>query len=129
MNTKRILVVDDMIDVRRTAAGMLRDAGHSVEMCGSAAEALSHLRKEYFDVVLLDIRLDDSDDQDISGLNLATEISNLWPKTSIIILTAFATVNMVEQALKPDRAGRQIAVSFLEKTDMGELPRFIENLP
>jgi len=56
-----ILVVDDNIINQRVVAGLLEKDGHRMVTVGSADEALSSLRKEPFDIVLMDMEMPNTD--------------------------------------------------------------------
>lgn len=59
--TGSILVVDDSRSSRELLAHQLRQAGHAVEVAGTASEALDLASQQEFDVILLDVLLPDSD--------------------------------------------------------------------
>lgn len=59
--TGAVLVVDDSPTSRELLAHQLRQAGHTVEVAGTASEALDLVFQQEFDVVLLDVLLPDSD--------------------------------------------------------------------
>lgn len=56
-----ILVVDDNIINQRVVAGLLEKDGHRMVTVGSADEAISCLRKDHFDVVLMDMEMPNTD--------------------------------------------------------------------
>lgn len=66
---KRVLVVDDVEELRQLLMMLLEKVGHDVVGVASGAEALAALAEQDFDVVLLDIHL-----LDIDGLELARRI-------------------------------------------------------
>jgi DNA-binding NtrC family response regulator len=91
-----VLVVDDESLIRWSLAEVLADSGHLVDEAGDGASAVSLLADgEQFDVVLLDYRLPDSND-----LHLLETIRGLSPGSTVIMMTAFGTTEMVEGALK-----------------------------
>jgi CheY-like chemotaxis protein len=57
----RILVVDDSLDVIHSAASVLRHLGHEVDFAINGYAALEAARRFRPEVVLLDIRLPDTD--------------------------------------------------------------------
>ncbi len=83
----KVLVVDDIKDVRDTLAGVLKDAGHSVETVGSEQEAISALTKETFHFIVIDIRLRGHEDEDESGIELAKTIRKKGIRSKIIFVT------------------------------------------
>ena len=102
-----ILVVDDLPDPRATIHGLLEDAGYVVHSVSNKEEALRVLDSEHFQVAVLDVRLDEWDEDNRDGLYLMHEINNIDPMVAIIILTGYADVKMVQEALQPDREGLQ----------------------
>jgi len=125
VKNKRILVVDDLPDVRATVSGLLSDAGFDVRSASSKHDALHLLRVDQFNVAILDIRLDDTDEDNKDGLLLMHEIKKHHPKTATIILTGYADVKMVREALQPDRNGNSPAFGFLEKTELDQLGEYV----
>jgi CheY-like chemotaxis protein len=57
---KRVLVVDDSLDMIHSMAHVLRDMGHEVEFAINGYAALEAARRFRPEVVLLDIRLPDT---------------------------------------------------------------------
>ena len=57
MSRKRILVVDDEVDIVNLVRLILEDAGYEVQASVSGVEALDKLRNEQFDLVLLDVMM------------------------------------------------------------------------
>lgn len=121
MKNAQILVVDDYPDVLDTVSGVLLDEGYQVSRAPDRKRALRLLAEQHFDVAVLDVRLDDSDEDNRDGLELMHEINAWYPSTAVIILTAFADVPMVREALEPRIGGRSPAFAFLEKTEFENL--------
>ncbi len=94
--TLRVLVVEDEPLIRWSVTEMLAQAGHTVLEAGDGASALRAVREASgsIDVVLLDFRLPDSHD-----LTLLSEIRRLMPRSVVILVTAFATSDVVTDAL------------------------------
>jgi CheY-like chemotaxis protein len=86
-NICRVLVIDDIEDVRSTVAGILGDAGYSVKTAGSESKAISTLKKEVFHFIVIDIRLHGHDDADDSGVELAKKIRENGIRSKIIFVT------------------------------------------
>ena len=119
-------MVDDLPDVRLTLSGLLSDEGYEVCPVSSRAEALQAVDAGHFHVAVLDVRLDETDEENREGLLLMREIKEKDPNVAIIILTGYADVQMVRDALQPDRDGKSTAYGFLEKTEVEQLPACVE---
>jgi CheY-like chemotaxis protein len=126
MSQGRILVVEDIPDVRTTICGIIKDAGYYAYPVSTREEALKILETEHFHVAVLDIRLDDSDEDNQDGILLMREIADKHPLVTNIILTGYANVDLIQTALQPDRQGISPAFSFLKKEDIIELPDYIQ---
>ena len=112
----RILVVDDESLIRWSLGETLRDLGHLVSEAGDGETALRTVTDAdgLFDVVLLDYHLPDSHD-----LALLSQIRQLAPAAAVIMMTAFATPEMADGALRIG-AYRVVAKPF-EVHDMADL--------
>lgn len=121
MIKKRVLIVDDVADWRLTLKGLLVDAGFDVEIAGSVRAALDALASHHFDLALLDIRLDESDEENAGGLNLAFEIRKTDPNMKIIIFTGYATVENMKKAFRD-----LFVADFIQKTQTDELLKIVQ---
>jgi serine phosphatase RsbU (regulator of sigma subunit) len=79
--TERILAVDDDPGMRRVFSRTLSPP-YRVELAKGLAEARSRLKASFFDMVLLDIQLQDGD-----GYALCREIRRESPETDVILIT------------------------------------------
>lgn len=95
MAGSKILVVDDEQSVATTIKAILQLDGNEVIAVTTGKEALEHLRKQEFDVVLTDLRLDDLD-----GIEILRETQKLWPDTVSIMLTGYASLESAVTALR-----------------------------
>lgn len=125
MCEKRVLVVDDLSDVRATLSGLLPDEGYDVHAVSDRVEALRALDTTRFHVAVLGVRLDECDEDNQQGLLLMHEIKEKHPCIAIIILTGYADVKMVREALGPDSKGISPAFGFLEKSEIDRLPECV----
>jgi CheY-like chemotaxis protein len=125
MSQGRILVVDDLPDWRATLSGILLDEGYEVCVAGDRQEALRLLEAECFHLAVLDVRLDEADEDNREGLELMRQIKAYDPTTAVIILTGYADVRMVQDALRPQANGLPFAYSFVEKPNSKELIEFV----
>ncbi len=120
----KILVVDDLPDVRKTVSGLLRDEGYLVRAAASRPEALEILENERFHIAVLDVRLDESDEDNQDGMELLAAINQCYPAITVIMLTGYADVEMVRKALLPVN-GRRPAYSVVLKNEMMGLPETV----
>jgi CheY-like chemotaxis protein len=125
MSKGRILVVDDLPDWRATLSGILLDEGYEVCVAGDRQEALRLLAAKRFHLAVLDVRLDEADEDNREGLELMRQIKAYDPTTAVIILTGYADVRMVQDALRPQANGLPFAYSFVEKPNSKELIEFV----
>ncbi len=80
-----LLVIDDEGDIRHLYAAELEDEGHSVVTCGNRNDAMEQIRHQVFDLVILDIQLDQE-----SGLELLQQISHEQENIPVILCTAYS---------------------------------------
>lgn len=125
-NPIRVLVVDDLEDWRKTLSGLLAEEGYDVRSAASKAEALDVLSAESCNVAILDVRLDETDEDNREGLVLMHEIREKHPAVAVIILTGYADVDMVREALEPRDGEGSPAFGFLEKTKMDQLAEYVK---
>ena len=92
----RVLIVDDEPLIRWSLSETLGDRGCAVAEAGDRAEAVAVVSTAHpaFDVVLLDFRLPDSDD-----LGLLATIRRLIPDAQVILMSAYGTPEVQQQAL------------------------------
>ena len=127
MSQGRVLVVEDLPDVQATICGIIEDAGYSTCAASSREEALKLLNTLHIHVAVLDIRLDESDEDNQDGILLMREIADKYPSVVTIMLTGYANLDLVTSALQPNRQGISPAFGFLRKeNEMMELPDFIQ---
>jgi len=81
-NGMRVLVVDDEQEFVATLVKRLSRRGMVCATAFTGAEAIAVVRRESFDVVLLDMKLPDMD-----GNEVLREVKKLKPETQVVILT------------------------------------------
>jgi CheY-like chemotaxis protein len=110
-----VLFADNNVEFLQTWKEFLEREGFQVFPALDPVEARNILEQRHVDLVIVDIRLlNDDDDKDISGLNLAKRVAPSVPK---IILTRFPTYDAVREALGPQLVGLPPAVDFIAKQD------------
>ncbi len=91
----RILVVDDEESMRDVLGKILASEGYGVARAANGKEALEALEREEFDFILCDIRM-----PSMGGLELLKEISARGIRGTVIMMSAFGTVETAIEAMK-----------------------------
>jgi signal transduction histidine kinase/CheY-like chemotaxis protein len=106
----RILAVDDEERLARLVARMLSSQGHSVSIATSGEQALAHLGRQPFDLVISDLGLGSG----MNGWELADALRERYPVVRVILATGWGAGISPEEAAahgvraviaKPYRAG------------------------
>src|SRR4051794_22036368 len=90
-----VLVIDDEQNIRTTLSIYLESIGCHVASASTPKQALAALAEERYDLAFLDLRLGAA-----NGLDLLPDLLAESPALSIVILTAYATVNTAVEAVK-----------------------------
>jgi DNA-binding NtrC family response regulator len=90
-----ILVVDDEIEIREGLEALLTSENFQVTLADTGAAGLQKLEDNPFDLMLLDVSLPDR-----NGLELLREIRLRDPQISIILITAYGSIDMARAAFK-----------------------------
>ncbi len=113
--TGRVLVVDDHAPARESMAEVLREAGHDVACCSSAAEALRRLAETAVDCVVTDLKM-----PGMSGLEFIAQIEQRCLSVQVVMVTAHASVASAVEAM------RHGAFDYIEKPfDVDGLERLV----
>lgn len=97
MAKKKILIIDDDIDICQLLQRFLERKGYAVTTAFKANEGLAILNRRTIDLVLTDFRL-----PDMEGLDLITEIKKSKPEVPVIVITGYSDV---KQAVKVIQLG------------------------
>jgi CheY-like chemotaxis protein len=91
----KVMMVDDESRFRETTSTLLRKKGFETTMAASGEEALSLIRSNPQDVVVLDVRMDGMD-----GHTALAEIKKIAPNTQVIMLTGHGSEGSAESSRK-----------------------------
>jgi len=94
MNSKQILVVDDDSSLRSVMKMQLEEAGYQVALAADGAEAYDLIREIRPQLVISDLKMP------TSGLELMRRIAADDIQPTLIIVTAFGTVETAVEAMK-----------------------------
>lgn len=90
-----VLIVDDSEIIRLFLEQLLISEGCDVVTAETGEEAVEYFKKRVFDAAFIDVRL-----PGMSGLETFKAMLKINPKTKAIMMTAYATDEIVEEAVK-----------------------------
>lgn len=91
----KVLIVDDDKNICKALSLSLKTTDCYVAIASSVDEAIVHLKREKFDVVLSDFKMDKK-----TGLDLLAEIKSVQRDLIVIIMTAFSSVDNAVAVMK-----------------------------
>lgn len=94
MSVSHILVVDDEGVIREGLRRILERAGHLVTLALNGRQALDHMQKEMFDLVISDLKM-----PGMGGLEVLRLIGRLQPEIPVLIITGYSTAEMAADAV------------------------------
>jgi DNA-binding NtrC family response regulator len=95
MSQANVLIVEDNEDLCQTLADVLRKGSNKVRTSFTGEHALSILKKDIIDLVLLDIKL-----PDLNGIKILERIKEIDPEILVIMITALNDARPAVDALK-----------------------------
>jgi DNA-binding response OmpR family regulator len=116
----RILIVDDEPDIVMVVRITLEKAGHGVEEVGDGNEALKKLKKEKFDLILLDVMLPGDNGWEVCRKIKADE------KTKDILIVMFTVRTSEDSVAKGKECGADAQID--KPFGMGDLVGIVEKV-
>jgi len=104
----QVLVVEDDRTVAENLKRHLEKRGHKVELSYSEKTAIDRIQREHFDVVLVDMFLEEED----SGIRILETAKKCKPPKKVVILTAYGSDPNRESAMRLGADG------YLEKHEV-----------
>ena len=104
MKMAHILVIDDEKAIRNTLKEILEYEKHRVSLAANGLEGLELLKKEQFDALLLDIKMEGMD-----GMEVLEQVSKDYPDLPVVMISGHGTVDTAVKAIKMG------AFDFIEK--------------
>jgi len=89
-----VLLVDDEPIVGKRLKPALEKSGYQIETYEDGAQALERIAQQDFDIVVTDIRM-----EPVDGLKVLEAALKKNPRTKVIIITGYATVEIAREAL------------------------------
>src|ERR1700756_5761429 len=90
-----VLIIDDEAGIRESLQTLLELEGYDVETAATGEQGLNRLGQRTFDLILLDLALPDR-----NGLDILAELRVQDPGVSVIMITAYGTVENAVRALQ-----------------------------
>jgi DNA-binding NtrC family response regulator len=90
----QVLVLDDEPIVGKRLQPALAKVGCDVEVFDAPAPALERIEGKAFHIVVTDIRM-----EDIDGIEVLERVLERYPKTKVIMITGYATVEVAREAM------------------------------
>ena len=91
----RVLIVDDEVQLAEAFKKQLTKEKMDIVTAYCGSDAINLVKKENFDVAVLDIKLPDTD-----GVDLLLKLKQIEPTIEIIMLTGFASVDTAIRSMK-----------------------------
>src|SRR5690242_18026123 len=92
---RKVLVIDDELDIREGLELLLSTEGYAVELAANATEGMRKMESRSYDLVLLDLMMPDR-----SGMEVLQDIRQRDRETPIFMITAYGSVEAAVNALK-----------------------------
>jgi two-component system NtrC family response regulator len=94
-NLNLILVVDDDVSLRRVMKMQLEEAGYEVALAADSIEGQAILNERRPKLVITDLRMPGA-----GGMDLLRSVREEHPETTVIMITAFGSVETAVEAMK-----------------------------
>lgn len=95
-----ILIVEDDEDWCRLLVRYLGEESYKLEVADSFSLATELLRQDSFQVIILDLRLVEEDDENFQGMELLRVLREKDQDVAVIIVSAYGTVEHVREGFK-----------------------------
>jgi len=95
-----ILIVDDNVSLCRTLSLVLGRQGYAVNTAKDGLEALDRVKENPFDMIFMDIKMPLMD-----GVETYRRIKKIRPEAVVMMMTAYAVEDLVQQALEEGAYG------------------------
>lgn len=91
----RVLIVDDEKSIRSTLRDILEFEQYDVEEAVDGLDAIAHLKKQQYDVIIMDIKMPKMD-----GLEALERVAILAPDTPVVMISGHGNIETAVEAVK-----------------------------
>jgi len=124
-----VLIVEDTKHWQEIFVEIMISQGFQVEIASSYLDAKQVLQRNSFEMAIIDIRLSEGDSFNIGGMKLLEDIRNVpGNTTNVVIVSGYATVELVRDAFKKFNVVDFIEKNTFEEVQFVELIRDIQKL-
>lgn len=95
-----ILIVDDNINLTKTMSFILTHKGYTVATAKDGIEAIEKIKDNFFDIIFMDIKM-----PLMNGVETFKKIKKIKSESTVIMMTAYAVEDLVQEALKEGAYG------------------------
>ncbi len=100
MKNFKVLVVDDQYWIKEMLKEVLSDSGFSVFAASGHTEAIETTKREWPDIVVLDINL-----PEINGFDLLSKLKKVKTDIKVVFISGFQNIDYVDRAVKKGALG------------------------
>ena len=94
-NKIKVLIVDDDFGICQTLSDILKAEGYQVDIANDGLQAIAKIKKNEFDVVLLDIIM-----PGMNGVETYKEMKKVHLQAKVIMFTAYSAEELVSKAYR-----------------------------
>ena len=91
----QVLILDDEPIVWKRLKPALEKAGYEVEAFTQSINAMRRVQEKDFDIVVTDLKM-----EGIDGMAFMTEVKQRSPRTEVIVITGFATMETAKESFQ-----------------------------
>ena len=105
MNKKKILIIDDEVDIANNISAILNDENYDSDISYNSKDAFDKISKNYYSLIILDVWLDNSE---LDGIGILKKLRSN-DTTPVIIISGHGNIDVAVKAIKEG------ANEFIEK--------------
>ena len=92
---KRILIIDDDIDICTLLSRFLNKEGYETDVAYTGSKGVAKFKESNFDIILCDYRLGDKDGRDVLA-----ELKAINPQAVVLIITGYSDIKTAVEVIK-----------------------------